>query len=663
MKKSFLSGLIVCLLTLMTQTPILAKNYTLSSPNGKIHLTIDIDEAIRYSVAYEGKQLLAPSTISMQLADGTILGKEPRGTRVQENKYQGHINAVNYRTKGFETAYKELKLRFKGDYGVLFRAYDEGVAYRFFTTFKNDLEILNEQMDLSFDQSYNTYFSYSTNTKEPEAMAFQNLYSIDPLSKPSQPDNLSFLPVTVDYGNELKLTFTEVDLEDYPGMFVHTPQGENSLKASFAKRPVKTMIHPYRCQELVTERSNLIAQTKGTRPFPWRAFAITTKDSDMPTNNLVYALASPSVIEDGLWIKPGKAAWEWWNDWGLCGVDFKAGINMDTYKYYIDFAQKNNLEYVVLDEGWYNPKNGDVMTVIPELDLEELVTYAKERNVRLILWVVANVLDDKLEEACKHYAEMGIAGFKVDFIDRDDQEAVRMVYRLAEMTAKYKLLIDYHGMYKPTGLNRTYPNVINFEAVFGMEEVKWGSNKNDMPAYNVTMPYIRMLAGPVDFTPGAMRNSSKVDFKGIYYSPMSQGTRCHQLAMYIVYDSPLTMLCDAPTAYEKEPECTQFIASIPDEIDETRVLQGKMGEYIVTARRCGNDWYIGGMNNWDARDLSLTFDFLEKGNYRAILIKDGINATKRAEDFAQEHFDIDPNGKLNLTMAPGGGFVIRLEKK
>lgn len=355
-------------------------------------------------------------------------------------------------------------------------------------------------------------------------------------------------------------------------------------------------------------------------------------------------------------------AWDWWNDWNLKGVPFKAGINMDTYKYYIDFASRNGLEFIVLDEGWYDPKSGDMLTVIPELDLPELIVYGKSKGVEIVLWTVFNVLDSQLEAACKKYADMGIKGFKVDFLDRDDQTAVEMVYRIAEMTARYKLTLDLHGIYKPTGINRTYPHIINFESVFGMEEVKWTDIKNNMPLYDVTFPYIRMMAGPVDYTPGAMRNATKADWRAMYYTPASMGTRCHQLAAYIVHDSPFTMLCDAPTNYLNEQECVDFIASLPVEVDSTFIASGELGKYIVTVRKKDVNWYIGGMTNWDERDVQLDFSFLPEGmSYTAVLFKDGVNANKQAEDYRKETIRIDKDSRLTLHLASGGGFAMKLE--
>lgn len=550
-------------------------------------------------------------------------------------------------------------MKLKGGFGIIFRAYNEGVAYRFYTTQSSDIIIKEEQAEFNFKEDYTAYLPYTTNDKKPMVMAYQNVYDITPLSK-AQP-KLAFLPVTVDCGS-VKLTLLESDLEAYPGMFVQSQQGKYGLKGVFAPYPAKTDFYPWRKQEYVTETTDFISRSRGSRSYPWRVLAITEKDTDMPVNNLVYALASPNRIGDTSWIKTGKVAWDWWNDWNLKGVPFKAGINMDTYKYYIDFASRNGLEFIVLDEGWYDPKSGDMLTVIPELDLPELIAYGKSKGVEIVLWTVFNVLDSQLEAACKKYADMGIKGFKVDFLDRDDQTAVEMVYRIAEMTARYKLTLDLHGIYKPTGINRTYPHIINFESVFGMEEVKWTDIKNNMPLYDVTFPYIRMMAGPVDYTPGAMRNATKADWRAMYYTPASMGTRCHQLAAYIVHDSPFTMLCDAPTNYLNEQECVDFIASLPVEVDSTFIASGELGKYIVTVRKKDVNWYIGGMTNWDERDVQLDFSFLPEGmSYTAVLFKDGVNANKQAEDYRKETIRIDKDSRLTLHLASGGGFAMKLE--
>ena len=635
------------------------KKYVLSSPDGTLKVEISAGNELAYQVMHGNDTILSHSNIALVLEDGTIVGKTPRITGERRKKIKDNIESPFYRFKEFVATGNELDLKLKGGFGIIFRAYNEGVAYRFYTTQSSDIIIKEEQAEFNFKEDYTAYLPYTTNDKKPMAMAYQNVYDITPLSK-AQP-KLAFFPVTVDCGS-VKLTLLESDLEAYPGMFVQSQQGKYGLKGVFAPYPAKTDFYPWRKQEYVTETTDFISRSRGSRSYPWRVLAITEKDTDMPVNNLVYALASPNRIGDTSWVKTGKVAWDWWNDWNLKGVPFKAGINMDTYKYYIDFASRNGIEFIVLDEGWYNPKSGDMLTVIPELDLPELIAYGKSKGVEIVLWTVFNVLDSQLEAACKKYADMGIKGFKVDFLDRDDQTAVEMVYRIAEMTARYKLTLDLHGIYKPTGINRTYPHIINFESVFGMEEVKWTDIKNNMPLYDVTFPYIRMMAGPVDYTPGAMRNATKADWRAMYYTPASMGTRCHQLAAYIVHDSPFTMLCDAPTNYLNEQECVDFIASLPVEVDSTFIASGELGKYIVTVRKKDVNWYIGGMTNWDERDVQLDFSFLPEGmSYTAVLFKDGVNANKQAEDYRKETIRIDKDSRLTLHLASGGGFAMKLE--
>ena len=658
-KKLYLAILSLLLLIGNASFAAKEKKYVLSSPDGTLKVEISAGNELAYQVMHGNDTILSHSNIGLVLENGTIVGKTPRITGERRRKIKDNIESPFYRFKEFVATGNELDLKLKGGFGIIFRAYNEGVAYRFYTTQSSDIIIKEEQAEFNFKEDYTAYLPYTTNDKKPMAMAYQNVYDITPLSK-AQP-KLAFLPVTVDCGS-VKLTLLESDLEAYPGMFVQSQQGKYGLKGVFAPYPAKTDFYPWRKQEYVTETTDFISRSRGSRSYPWRVLAITEKDTDMPVNNLVYALASPNRIGDTSWIKTGKVAWDWWNDWNLKGVPFKAGINMDTYKYYIDFASRNGLEFIVLDEGWYAPKSGDMLTVIPELDLPELIAYGKSKGVEIVLWTVFNVLDSQLEAACKKYADMGIKGFKVDFLDRDDQTAVEMVYRIAEMTARYKLTLDLHGIYKPTGINRTYPHIINFESVFGMEEVKWTDIKNNMPLYDVTFPYIRMMAGPVDYTPGVMRNATKADWRAMYYTPASMGTRCHQLAAYIVHDSPFTMLCDAPTNYLNEQECVDFIASLPVEVDSTFIASGELGKYIVTVRKKDVNWYIGGMTNWDERDVQLDFSFLPEGmSYTAVLFKDGVNANKQAEDYRKETIRIDKDSRLTLHLASGGGFAMKLE--
>ncbi|MGA9405613.1 MAG: glycoside hydrolase family 97 catalytic domain-containing protein, partial [Bacteroidota bacterium] len=389
-----------------------------------------------------------------------------------------------------------------------------------------------------------------------------------------------------------------------------------------------------------------------------RAIAISRSDKELLNNDIVQKLASPPRIADLSWIKPGQVAWDWWNDWNISHVDFKAGINTPTYKYYIDFAAANKIPYIIMDGGWSEMLN--LTKVVPAINLQEIIDYGKQKNVDVILWASWYAVTQQMDSIFPLYSKMGVKGFKIDFVDRDDQIAVASLYAIAKKAAEYHLLVDYHGVFKPTGLQRTYPNVIGFEGVKGLENYKWAVE--DQPRYVVSIPYIRMLAGPMDYTPGAMRNAVKANFRPINNNPLSQGTRCAQLAMYVVFNAPLQMLSDNPTAYIKEQECTDFIANVPTTFDETVPLDGKVGEFVAVARRKGETWYVGAITNWDARNLALPFSFLGDGAYEATIFKDGINADRDGTDYKKEAVKISSKDTLNIQLSPGGGWVARIEK-
>ena len=646
-------------------TPAAAQSYQVKSPDGKITAELNTDKNLSILFNLNGTQLLKKSEIGLKLQDGKEIGKNPKVKSHKLTRHKETISAPFYRQPSFSTQYQELNVMLKNGFGIILRAYDEGVAYRFYTQRKGKTIILNETAAYQFGKDKKAWLPYTTTPEKPFAMAFQNIYHETLLDTARQ--ELAFLPATIDC-RQAKVTLMESDLQSYPGMWVqanstHQDQQNGTLRAVFAPYPKEMAYYPWRHMSHVKTTQEYIATSNGKRSYPWRIFAITEHDTQMPTNNLVYALAAPNKIGDTSWVKPGKVAWDWWNDWNLKGVDFKAGINYETYRYYIDFAHNYGLEYIVLDEGWYNSREGSILKPIDEIQLPKLIEYARQKGVGIVLWAVFNVMDENLETICKTYADMGIKGFKVDFMDRDDQTAVEMIERLAACTAKHHLILDLHGLYKPVGLNRTYPNILNYESVFGMEECRWTELKNNMPLYDVTFPYIRMMAGQVDFTPGAMRNGTREDWKAIYTKPISMGTRCHQAACYLVQDSPFTMLADSPTNYEADEPYTRYIAQLPVVFDQTIVPQGEMGKYIVTARQKGNDWYLGGQSNWDERTLTLTFDFLPDGDYDAVVLKDGINANHDAEDYKIEKTVINRKSKLDIHLASGGGFVIKLFRK
>ena len=634
------------------------KAYNVSSPDGKIKADISVGNDLSYSVTFDGKPVISESTLSMTLSNGTIWGKNPKVAKVSKKSLNTKIPSPFYRADKLDENYNSTTINFKGGWGVEFRAYNDGIAYRFISSQKSPLIIADEEVCYNFPLDATSFVPYTKSRDvDPYYNSFENEYEEVKLSGIDR-NRLIFLPMTVDLGDNVKVTVTESDLEQFPGLYM-TGCGNTSLKGSHARYPkISKQGGHNNLQMEVKERENFIAKTDGSRTFPWRVAIITDNDKNLAASNLSYLLASPSKVSDISWIKPGKVAWEWWNDWNITGVDFKAGINNDAYKKYIDFAAENGIEYLILDEGWAVNLKADLMQVVPEINLPELIDYARSKNVDVVLWAGYVAFDRDMENVCRHYANMGVKGFKVDFMDRDDQEIVDFVHRAAETCAKYNLILDLHGMYKPAGLNRTYPNVLNFEGVNGLEQMKWSTLDHDQVEYDVMIPFIRQVAGPMDYTPGAMNNGSKLTYQSNYYEPMSQGTRCRQLALFIVFDSPFTMLCDTPVNYDKEPECRDFIASVPTTWDETVIVDGKMGEYIVTARRKGDTWYVAGLTDWSPRELNIDLSFIGDTSGKAIIFKDGANAAKNAKDYNKESLTLDANKQLKINLAPGGGFAM-----
>ncbi len=638
-----------------------AKDYTVVSPDGRLKADITVGDAVSYSVSLNGREVIAPSTLSMTLADGTVWGKDPKLAKVSTKSVDSTVASPFYRAESMPEKYNAATLDFKGNWGIEFRAYDDGVAYRFVSKSKKPLTVADEEVVYNFPSDVMTYVPYVRDRDGDQYFnSFENEYTASKLSELRQ-DNLIFLPMVVDLGNDVKVTITESDLEQFPGLYM-VGTGGKSLKGDHAPYPKKTVQGGHNnLQMIVEERENYIAKSDGMRTFPWRVAIVTDADKNLAASNLSYLLASPSRVADTSWIKPGKVAWDWWNAWNLTGVDFKAGVNNDTYKKYIDFAAANGIEYVILDEGWAVNKKADLMQVVPEIDLEELVKYGADRNVDIVLWAGYHAFDRDMEQVCKHYADMGVKGFKVDFMDRDDQEVVDFVHRAASTCADHKLFLDLHGMYKPAGLNRTYPNVLNFEGVNGLEQMKWSTIDLNQVEYDVMIPFIRQVAGPMDYTPGAMKNGTKHTYHKDYYEPMSQGTRCRQLALFMVFDSPFAMLSDTPVNYDREPECRDFIAGIPTVWDETIILDGKMGDYVVTARRKGDKWYVGGLTDWTPRTLNVDLSFLGDGNHKAVMFKDGVNASHNANDYKKEQITVSASRPLEVALAPGGGFAMIIE--
>ncbi len=658
--------------------------FTMSSPDEQTKVTLSLSTSLStIAVTHQEAEMLAPSQIGMEVEG--VCGSAWKQT-AKPKLYTETVVPPVYHRDTITTAYREMVCANRS-WKLIVRAYNEGVAYRWVYMGKKRAKVMNEIVRYRFSDDPAGFYPYvrlegDWNTQFQTS--HENYYTRTNLSQ-LRTDHLLFTPVLVERERGFKTLLMEADLRHYAGMYLLHDSATNALVGRFAPIPdsVKQGAVRFFVREDVITRKDYIAMIEPKQALPWRVIGVSNSDTQLADNNLVYLLAKPNQLTETDWIQPGKVAWDWWCNWNLTGVDFEAGINTETYKYYIDFASRYGLEYVILDEGWAMPKQNDLLKVVPEIDLQALVDYGREKNVRLILWAGYCPFVSDMENTVAHYAKMGIAGFKIDFLDRDDQPMVDFVERAAALTAKYHMVIDYHGIYQPTGIQRTYPNVLNFEGVFGMEQLRKQKYLDQMN-YDVTIPYIRLAAGPADYTQGAMRNGTQESFHFSQIEPMSQGTRCHQLAEYVVFFAPLTMLCDAPTMYEKEDECTRAIAAVPTTWDETKILDGKVGEYIVTARRKGDTWYIGALTNWTARDLTIDLSQLVGSNVsrgssvsrdsrtsrisRAPLtcsielFRDGANAHRNATDYKHEQI-IYHLSTYPVHLAPGGGCLMIVNAK
>ncbi len=642
--KSIITLLFVALLSLNYG---FAKDYYLLSPDKTIELKVSIDQQIFFEVFNEGKSLFVVDDLNINTLELGALGHNPKVKNVKTTTVNQVLESVvPVKSKEIKDSYSETRFEFKGKYALVFRVYDNGIAYRWETTFKKELTILDESMSMRMDTVDSVYYPV-----ESSFLSHNERYYTHAGIADVKNDELASLPTLFEKSSGEKIILMESDLYDYPGMWIRK-KDTTSVVATFPAYPTIEKSRNDRTVEVV-ETATYIAKTNGTRTFPWRIAGIAKDDKDLLTNDLVFQLARPIEIKDVSWIRPGKVAWDWWNALNLTGVDFESGVNTQTYKYYIDFAAENVIDYIIMDEGWY--KLGDLMDIVPEIDMEEILSYAEDRQVGVILWVVWKTLDDQLEEAMNQFEQWGVKGIKVDFMQRDDQPIVNYYWKIAQEAAKRKMLVDFHGSYKPSGIRRAYPNVMTREGVRGLEQCKWTDEQT--PAHNVTIPFIRMVSGPMDYTPGAMINAHKNHYMARWNRPMSMGTRSHQLAMYVIYESPLQMLADSPSNYMKEQECTSFISEIPVVWDRTLALQAKVGEHIIVARNNGRNWYVGGMCGEHGFEYSLNLDFLPAGDFKIEIIKDGINATRHAQDYVKQIFSVNNKTEISIRMVHGGGFA------
>ncbi|HHJ10734.1 MAG TPA: glycoside hydrolase family 97 protein [Bacteroidetes bacterium] len=630
-----------------------AKEYTLLSPDHRITMKIRVDKRVTFEVSRNGKVVISSPGIAITV-DGVVIPVENAKVKKVLHTHVDEIlhPVVPVKNAVIRNQYNEITLKFRGIYDIIFRLYNDGVAYRFAIHQPGSVEVEDETARFVFPEGTRVFYP-----REESFFSHNERSYIHLDLKDIQPGDMASLPALFEVPDGPDVLLTESDLNDYPGMWI-MGTGKDEITATFPKYPEKTVQIKDRNVKPV-KRADYLAKTLGERTFPWRVMIVAPEAKDLLENEMVYKLAPPLKLKDPSWIKPGLVAWDWWNALNVYGVDFKSGVNTETYKYFIDFASANGIPYIILDEGWYKP--GNLPDINPDVNIEELVRYGKEKQVGVILWVVWKTLDDQMEKALDQFERWGIKGVKVDFMQRDDQWMVNFYRKVARETAKRHLLVDFHGAYKPSGLRREYPNVISREGVKGMEWNKW--SKEITPVHNVTIPFIRMTAGPMDYTPGAMVNAHQKNFLVSFDRPMSMTTRVHQLAMYVVYESPLQMLADSPSNYLREPVCLEYLSHMPTTWDETHALAGEVGKFVVVARRKGNTWYIGAMNGNGKRTVHVDLSFLPQGTYQAEVFRDGMNADRYAQDYKKTEETIPSDRKLNIDMADGGGWVGILRKK
>ncbi|MBK9390397.1 MAG: glycoside hydrolase family 97 protein [Bacteroidetes bacterium] len=643
-KKFILQVLLLCVAVTVT-----AKEYKVTSPDGRITVIVNKEEQVRWKVAYDGKEILSSSEIAMELASGRIPAVKDRIRKISvRSTKESIIPVVPVKRSEILNEYNLLELTFSSGSALEFRAYNDGVAYRFRSAADGEITVVKEISEIKFPAGTKSWYPL-----EESFMSHNERTFIPSLADTIAEKHLASLPALFQVSGT-NILITESDIEDYPGMWLRG-EGNGGFRGVWPQYPDKEVLRQDR-NIFVTGTKDYLAVTNGTRTFPWRVFVIAPDDAKLVESELVYKLAQPCQLEDTKWIKPGQVAWDWWNANNIYGVDFRAGINNDTYKYYIDFASSNGIEYIILDEGWYTL--GNVMEQVQGINVEELCRYAESKNVGIILWVVWNSLWDKIDEALPLWEKWGVKGIKVDFMQRDDQKIVNFYHEAIEKTAKHHMLIDFHGAYKPDGIGRTWPNALTREGVKGMENNKWSRDIN--PEHDVTLPFTRMVAGPMDYTPGAMVNMDSVNFTPQFTRPESQGTRVHQVALYVVFESPLQMLSDSPSNYIREPETTGFITKIPVVWDDIKVLNAKVGDWLLLARRSGKDWFVGALTDWKSRDLNLDLSFLPEGNYNMEIFQDGVNADRHAADYKHMIITVTSGEKMKIHLAPGGGYAARL---
>lgn len=654
--------LVLCFACFILLFPVHAQDsIVVQSPDKKIYLTVHYKNKLRYTIHCNDQLILQPSFIDLELVNGNRLTSNMRMVKTSMQSVNDTIiSPVPEKRKAIPDVFNELTLKFKAPYSLIFRVYNDGVAYRIQTRFKDSITIKNELASFAFNHGEKAYFPVIPKRDGMDRFhtSFEELYPL--LSIDSIPDSsLAYTPVLARAESQVKIVITESDLEDYPGMFL-SGTSSNKLEGIFASYPLEEeMTAGEFPQAIVTKRADYIARTKGSRTLPWRVIMISQDDKDIPNNDLVYRLASPSRISDASWIRPGKGTDEWIIGINLFNVPFKSGVNTATYKFYIDFVKQFGFDRIMMDAGWSNYK--DLFDINPDINMDTIAAYAKSKGIKLSMWTLNSTLERQLDSALKQFNKWGVDFIMTDFMDRDDQPMVNFYHKTAKACADHKIMIMYHGAFPPKGFNRTWPNAVTREGVLGSEYNIWSDKVT--PEHNVTLAFTRLPAGPMDYEPGFLNNVTKEQFRPIAQQVMSMGTRCHQLSMFVIYESPIQLFSGNPSQGLREPDFMKLLGSIPTTWDETRIIEAKLADYIITARKKGNDWFIAGMTDWTTREFALNLDFLDDKNYAAELCTDGINAATYPADYIISKFNYKKGDPLQIKMAPGGGFLLKLSKQ
>ncbi len=628
------------------------KAYELTSPNGNIKVAISVSDKIYYDITCNNEPILIQNTLLMEFEEKT-LGLNPKVSGKSSQSVREEITPViPFKYSTIQNHYNQLLLKFNGRYSVEFRTFDDGVAYRFITNLKDEeIEVKNELFQINLPEQYTLHVQQSEHLKTAYEETYEHL---DPNAWNAESNKYTLLPFLLETGNGYNVLISESALTDYPCMLLNNKAGKNKVASTFAPVPLEFGEDGDRSVRLLKE-ANYIAKTSGKRSFPWRYFIITKDDGRILENTMTARLAEKSMLTETAWIKPGVTTREWWNGATPYGPDvkFKAGCNTDTYKYFIDFASKFGVEYVLLDEGWAADTR-NAYTPNKDLDLPELIQYAKSKNVDIILWLTWLTVENNLD-LFEQFAQWGIKGVKIDFMDRSDQWMVNYYEKVAALAAKHKLFVMFHGAFKPAGLEYKYPNVVTYEGLLGMEQM--GRCTPDNCLY---LPFMRNAVGPMDFTPGAMLNYQPDSYRAERPNSGCKGTRAYQMALYIIFETGIQMMADNPSLYYREADCAHFMADVPVVSDETISLDSKVGEYVIIAKRKGNKWYIGGITNSkeEGRTFEVTLDFLPADKtFHMTSYEDGANANHQAMHYVKNEQDVSKGQKISIKMARNGGFA------